>query len=243
MKSLFSNKSDFEKICQSNKFSLDYLTNKDYLFLLKAIFEEREYADYFPFYENAWIVDVGAHVGYFSLFASLNSGPESRIISVEPDERNYHTLQRNVIDAKRKNIEALHIALSDHSGDVTLFQGNSVNHSLISDYALNEGRHSHTIVKSLTLAELMKRTSMDHIDFLKLDCEGAEYAIILHTPDDILKKIRVISMEFHDLKDARYTANVLHTRLKKLGFTIEKFQYERTEMGLNFGKLIAVNYV
>lgn len=65
LKSLFSNKSDFEKICQSNKFSLDYLTNKDYLFLLKANFEEREYADYFPFYENALIVDVRATLGIF----------------------------------------------------------------------------------------------------------------------------------------------------------------------------------
>ena len=220
--------------------TLDYLSNRDYLFLLKAIFEEREYADYFPFYEDAVILDVGAHVGYFSLFASINSGSHARIIAVEPDEKNYHTLQRNVIDAQRKNIEALHIALSDHNGDVELFQGNSVNHSLISNYALNEGRRSKTTVKSLTLDEMMKRTQIDHVDFLKLDCEGAEYAILLNTPQEVFNNIHAISMEFHDLKDVRYTGQVLRNQLIQLGYQVVKFQYEKSSMGLNFGKMIGI---
>lgn len=240
MKFPFTHKSTFNNFCSANQLTLDYLTNRDYLFLLKAIFEEREYADYFPFYEDAVIVDIGAHVGYFSIFASLNSGVKSRIIAAEPDERNYHTLQRNIMDAQRKNIEALHIALSDHNGDVSLYQGNSVNHSLISNYALNEGRHQKTIVKSLTLSEMMQRTAVDHIDFLKLDCEGAEYAILLHSSDAVFDHIRVISMEFHDLKDVRYTGNVLYQRLEKLGYRVVKFQYERSGLGLNFGKIIGI---
>ena len=44
----------------------------------------------------------------------------------------------------------------------------------------------------------MDQNGLDHIDFLKLDCEGGEGYILLSTPLDYLKRIRKIAMEFHD---------------------------------------------
>ena len=239
-KTLFQNNhARFQALCKANALSLDYGSNKSTLYLLKAIFEEREYADYFPFYEDAVIVDVGAHYGYFSMFAHLNLGKASTIIAIEPDPNNFNLLKKNLFDQKIENVKTMNVAVSDNVGDASLYLGNSVNSTLVSDYALNESGGGNIKVKTTTLAQIFFDNGLSKVDFLKLDCEGAEYAIMLNSDPEWFRNVNTISMEFHDIRDARYTGNVLAARCIQLGYDIVKFQYERTTRGLNFGKMIA----
>jgi hypothetical protein len=78
------------------------------------------------------------------------------------------------------------------------------------------------------------------VDVLKLDCEGAEYSILEHTSEDVLQRVRVIMMEFHDLKDPRRTGLQLIGLLVSKGFRIAHFHHLPTNMDLNFGKIIAL---
>ncbi|MBK7009683.1 MAG: hypothetical protein IPH36_14180 [Saprospiraceae bacterium] len=48
-----------------NGIKLDAESNLESLFTLEEVFVQRSYADYFPFYKKATIVDIGAHKGYF----------------------------------------------------------------------------------------------------------------------------------------------------------------------------------
>ena len=84
----------------------------------------------------------------------------------------------------------------------------------------------------------MNEFDLDRIDFLKMDCEGAEYSIFNSTADSIFDKITTISMEFHDLKDGDFTAEHIIEKLRKNNFRIVKFHYDRTTKNLNYGKLI-----
>jgi hypothetical protein len=52
-------------------------------------------------------------------------------------------------------------------------------------------------VPSITLDRLFEDKIVDKIDFLKIDCEGAEKKVLLGVSDQNLDKIRKISMEFH----------------------------------------------
>ena len=52
-------------------------------------------------------------------------------------------------------------------------------------------------VQVITLAEVMSQHGIDRINFLKLDCEGAEFNILLNASDAILARIDKISMEVH----------------------------------------------
>jgi FkbM family methyltransferase len=234
-----NNKGRFDEICRRNRIELEYDLNKEALFLLQAIFVEREYADYFPFYEDAIILDVGAHFGYFSLFANINTGKDARIISVEPDPKNFTLLKKNIFENKTTKVELHNFAISDQSGEVKLFLGSSVNSSLLEIYALNEHHANHVSVNAMTLEQLFVTAKLKHIDFLKLDCEGAEFAIIMNSPPEIFEAITTISMEFHDLRDPNYTGNSMVKKLDQLGFRIVKFVHEKTNLGLNFGKIIA----
>ena len=60
----------FKMILGENQLILPTSGNFDNLETLDMIFTQREYAAYFPFYQKANILDIGAHRGYFSIFAA-----------------------------------------------------------------------------------------------------------------------------------------------------------------------------
>ncbi|MEZ4799085.1 MAG: FkbM family methyltransferase [Flavobacteriales bacterium] len=236
-KILINKKSEFEKVCKSNFLELDYVSNRAGLGIFYDIFQKREYSDYFPFYEDCTIVDIGGHFGYFSLFALKNSGVDSKIYVFEPDPENFKVLSENI---KNSKIISSNKGVSSFVGATTLYLGNSTNHSIISDYALNNPETKIITIQTVSLAYFMQQNGLSQIDFLKMDCEGAEYDIILNSDDKTLQKVRVYSLEFHDTKRADQTANKLIERLSNLGYKVAKFAYEPTNMGLNYGKLIMV---
>ncbi len=234
-----SKRTIFSELCTANGLQLDFEQNKSELKVLDDIFRVREYADYFPFYQDVTIIDVGAHYGYFSIFAAQNSGPNSRILAFEPDSSNFRQLNKNLANNKLTQVEAIELAIGGKSGEVALFSGKDSNHSIIEDYTLAGSARPKHSVSVKTLEAVMKEHELQHVDFLKMDCEGAEYQIFETLPSHVFDRISTISMEFHDLKDKRYTANALILKLKANKFKIVKYAYGVTTMNLNYGRLVA----
>ncbi len=234
-----SKKSTFNAICKSNNLSLSFQNNQNETGMLKDIFCGREYSDYFPFYKKVTIVDIGAHYGYFSIFASNNTDKDSQIIAIEPNKINFRNLEKNIADCKIDNIRSCNCAIGDENGVTRLYQGNSANHSIIDNYLLADNNKEYEEVEVKTLEGIVKELDLKTIDFLKIDCEGAEYSIFKSTPGSIFDKITTISMEFHDLKNKNSTAEHLIFKLIENKFKIVKFHFDKTSMNLNYGKLIA----
>jgi FkbM family methyltransferase len=236
---LTGKKKIFDRFCNANNLRLNFKLNQDEFVALKSVFEDREYSDYFPFYRKVTIIDIGAHFGYFSIFANKNTAPDSLIIVIEPGKSNLNRLVNNIKDNAITNIKSLNYAVSGKSGPVKLYLGRSLNHSIVENYLLNQNQNNDfELVEAKTLEEIVVENNLEKIDFLKLDCEGAEYSILENTPGYIYDRITTISMEFHDLKDKNFTGEHLVRILTKNGFKIVKYKYERTFMNLNYGKII-----
>jgi FkbM family methyltransferase len=234
-------KKQFDQLCRVNGLSnLSYASNKGQLPLLKSIFWEREYAQYFPFYQEETIVDIGAHYGYFSLFAHLNTANASRIIAVEPDTNNFQHLKANLSDMTAANVTAYHCAIGGENENVTLYKGDTVNHSIIANYAQVKTEQPTEQIAAKTLETLLEENNIERVGFLKMDCEGAEYAILEQTPASVFERISTISMEFHDLKDKQYTGEFIRQLLLTYGYQIVKFEHFNTSMNLNYGKIIGI---
>ena len=84
----------------------------------------------------------------------------------------------------------------------------------------------------------MENYGLAHTDFLKIDCEGAEYSILSEAAPSTLEKVKTISLEFHDLKRSDTSALSLITTLRRRGFAVAKLAYEGTMDNTNFGKLV-----
>lgn len=231
---LTTGKEKFNAICRANDLTLSYYLNKPGFPILEEVFVNRVYADYFPFYQQAVVVDIGAHFGFFSIFASKNLAPESRIIAIEPARANFERIETNARMNGLSNIEPANAAILDNEGFVDLYMDRAENHSIF-----GKSGSAKVSVEAMTLESLFLYHKLQQIDFLKLDCEGAEYPILLNTPDAVFESIKTISLEFHDLKDKRYTGLILINRLKALGYKIVKFQHGKTNQNNNYGWIVA----
>jgi FkbM family methyltransferase len=144
---------------------------------------------------NPIIIDIGAHIGGFSLMAA-SKYPDSMIYCYEPHPENYSLLKENIMMNNFENtISCYQKAVTGKSGKINLkiYSGNNT--------GLHKTTHNSTelgfVVDGVTLQEIFKSNNITKCDFLKIDCEGAEEDIILNTPPEILKQILYISMELH----------------------------------------------
>ena len=125
--------------------------------------------------EGMVFVDVGAHIGLYTLLAASRVGPRGRVFAFEPAPDNFRVLQYNIAQNGFTNVSAEPVAVSRGRGRAvfTLSENDSASHTLAP--ALHKGR---TIeAETISLDEYFSERK-DRIDLVKLDAEGAELSIL-----------------------------------------------------------------
>ena len=124
-------------------------------------------------------VDVGANVGLFSLYVASLPGANAKILAIEPEPENVRRLQFNVTSNPGVPIRVIPLALDATSGRVAL-ETNRRDRGGTRTRPMNPRRQSGTIeVECLPLQEVLRRESVESIDALKVDVEGAEDRILV----------------------------------------------------------------
>ena len=170
------------------------------------------------------VLDIGANVGLFSICSSLQV-PSARILAFEAAHDNFLALTENIRSTRCKGISAHHYAVTDDSKKLaTLYRGSHGGiHSIRPEYRNwdpSSGRPRKTEkVHTITLERIFQRFKLEHVDFMKLDCEGAEYEILLSTSGRTMSRIRKIVGEYHDLSAQRHRG-VLKEFLRRNGFRV-----------------------
>ncbi len=171
--------------------------NHPLLQMAEEIFHARLYTpDGWDLQAGGVVVDVGANIGIFSVMAAERRS--NRVIAFEPHPENLRFLRRNVSANRMVNVTVCESAVSDQGGWQRLYVNtNAAGHSLCATPAVDNGREV-VRVPTTTLPEIMEANHLDRVDFLKIDCEGSEGAILLSTPAGYLKRIGRLAIEFHD---------------------------------------------
>lgn len=172
---------------------------------------------------GATVIDIGANVGCFSILAAKLAGPQGRVIAVEPDPSNYAQLTRNIALNGATNVTPYRVAVGGTDGTTLLFSSDasSLFSSTAAGPAGGAGRTSE--VEMMTLGSLMDRASVARCDYLKVDCEGAEYAMLDALTPDAARRIMQISIEIHVIPGRR--PDEIHERLHALGFVLRTKQH------------------
>tara|TARA_R110002110_G_scaffold3754_1_gene19496 strand:- start:16394 stop:17203 length:810 start_codon:yes stop_codon:yes gene_type:complete len=121
-------------------------------------------------------IDVGANLGYFSIVAASVVGPAGKVFAFEPDASNFALLQRNATHNNlQERIHAAQIALHDCAGEGRLYlsRDNSGDHQIHSSDERRDSVPVRLCHGSDYLEPLVSR-----IDLLKIDTQGAEYAVV-----------------------------------------------------------------
>jgi len=174
------------------------------------------------------VVDIGANIGIFSIFAYFNGA--SKIISYEPDPVSFKDLQKNIKINNIHTIKPVNLAITNKNIFVKLYTyknngGNSV---------FNNDKGGKAIkVRSIKLKDVFKQNKISKIDFLKMDCEGSEGLIFKSTDKDVWSKINKLSLEYHD-----NSSPVSHDQIIKILET-NKFMTKHVSIGEEFGYIYA----
>lgn len=172
--------------------------------------------------EGNTVIDLGAHIGYFTLQFARLVGESGRVIAIEPDEENMKILKKNVEENGYKNVIFIRKAISEKEGKIKLFlnEKHHGNHSLYN----SDERVNFYEVETLNLQDLIKKFN-EEIDFIKMDIEGAEF-IAVNQMSSFLKNKKNIKVIFEycplHLKDAGVSEKEFLDKVNSLGF---KFKF------------------
>lgn len=174
-----------------------------------------------PLQSDWLVVDIGAALGDYAVWAGrqLTNG---RLIAVEPFPRSVKLLKENLRLNRLNNVSVAETAIGavDGQSGLQLVTGQAVQHST----AASSAAAGSVPVRVRSLPSFFHEMGIVSCDYLKIDCEGAEYDILFNCPPIFLQKIKRICMEVHD----HITP---HSRHDMIAF-LEKNGY-RTRLTLN----------
>ncbi len=147
--------------------------------LLAPSFEPRTTA-WFRVEPGDVVVDVGAHIGKYTLPAAKVA---SRVIAIEPDPSNFSVLRANILLNRLTNVSALNNAISSSPGKRRLFlagEDNTGTSTLEPDWAPSRGHRPQAWVEveCLTMDHVIDSLDIESIDWLKVDVEHHEVAAL-----------------------------------------------------------------
>lgn len=169
------------------------------------------------------IIDIGAHIGMFSTYASFMTGGKSSIYSLEPEKNNRSLLRENFAINSVKGVKIMPFGVASKAGAKRIFFQDRANSGKVSLYSVHPYFQS-SMARFITFAQLTGKYRIRKIDFLKLDCEGAEYEILFQCPKDLLRRIGRISMECHNFGKGREPA-AMRRFLQNEGFDVQSRQW------------------
>jgi FkbM family methyltransferase len=228
------------------KMLLSLLGEKKYLSFLAGAFPRvyragllgRDYQDIYFLKKiippGACCVDIGAHLGYYTVELSRLAGPSGKIIAIEPIAKFHRTLERLLKTRKATNVSVLQVALGG--------EGDWVDMGIPKLGGIKKFAYARVKREGDNLnyvdSEKVKNETGDHLfmglprlDFVKCDVEGLELpvfrsmlgALSVHRPivlcevndkDErvrLLEMIRPLGYEMFQLTDGRLRPLNIHS--------------------------------
>jgi len=149
------------------------------------------------------VIDIGAHIGFFSICAGRRVGPTGHVYSYEPMCENYEILKYNIRQNRMQRIitpAKLAVALREGPVDLFISEDNTGGHGIIRNTVAPSAKIEK--VQATTLKRVIEDNAIEACDFLKMDCEGAEWDI-LFSSEDILPRIKRMALEVHTVGDRK----------------------------------------
>jgi len=165
--------------------------------------------------EGSTAFDIGAHIGHHTLMMHDQVGKEGRVYAFEPNPEIADLLRQTVRMNSVTNVEVEQSVLSDEAGFVNLYV--DPENSGSSSVKSSEEENEQIEVESIQLSEYIAENEINHIDFVKMDVQGAEINIIRDISQQ-LDWFETILLEVHTgtyLSDSE--AEEIHMVLDKKG--------------------------
>lgn len=212
------------------------LVSSAYIRLISAGFLKDKYPELFYLKElvkpGFVCVDIGANVGYYSVFLSQHAGTEGRVYAIEPVPMFGNVFLRNTEKFALNNITLYRCALGSERKEVTLgtpMIDGVFRHGLTKIIENNQEENAQTYSAQMEIADQLFEP-LNKIDFLKCDVEGYEVILFPQMLRTLERCKPLIQIEI----SSEENRNKLMTLLQPLSYKVYKLQQNAlVEMNTN----------
>ena len=188
------------------------------------------------------VVDIGAHMGRYTIISSKRVGANGKVVAIEAHPNNFEMLNRNIKLNQLTNVVPLNYAVYSKETKIKLYlpeveSGYTIYNTIMSNRARTEDKFVE--VNANTLDYLLQLKGIMEVNWIKIDVEGAEFEVLqgatnvlskskdiallieVHGPDNyrpILEFLRLYNFKIEFEKT--YDGGEKHIILRKSGSTI-----------------------
>ena len=174
------------------------------------------------------VIDGGANMGLYTLYAARRVGLEGRVIALEPSQRDFDRLTAHVRLNRLRNVRCRRVALgrSQGRGRLRIAAEWNAGHNTLGEFGYEATELVRVEeVKVRALDAIVADEGLDRVDLIKLDIEGAEYDALKGAEATIHRHCPAILIELADrtLQHQGASSAQIWTFLEALGYRLYAF--------------------
>ncbi|HZA63367.1 MAG TPA: FkbM family methyltransferase [Nitrososphaeraceae archaeon] len=200
--------------------------------LINMTIREDEIIEHFTPKQGDIVVDIGAHIGRYTIIGAKRVGANGKVVAIEANPSNFEMLNRNIKLNQLTNILSLNNAVYSKETKIKLYLpgeelGHTIYNTVMSDRAKNEDKFVE--VSANTLDYFLQLKEITDVNWIKIDVEGAEFEV-LKGATNVLSKSKDIALliEIHNLSGG---TNLYRPILEFLRLYNFKIEFEKSHDG------------
>jgi FkbM family methyltransferase len=181
---------------------------------------EPQLTHHFEKFRKGNFVDIGAHVGKYTVLVARQLQDRGAVVSIEAHPGNFNALKRNIELNGLTNVIAVNLACWSKNGHLRLFRDSSS--TATSSYSVTKKfQGDHITIDAKTLDDILKELKIDIVNFMKIDIEGAEPEV-LRGAEELLSQGKILKIIFEG--DRKEIADECITLLEQRGYTVKAIE-------------------
>jgi FkbM family methyltransferase len=178
-------KYNYEFYCRINKDDFKIMT-----------IHEDDIIEHFTPKQGDIVIDIGAHIGLYTIVSSKRVGTNGKVVAIEADPGNFEMLNRNIKLNQLTNVIPLNYAVYSKETKIRLYlpeeeSGYTIYNTIMSNRAGTEDKFVE--VNANTLDSLLQLKGITDVNWIKIDVEGAEFEV-LKGATNVLSKSKDIAL-------------------------------------------------
>jgi FkbM family methyltransferase len=159
--------------------------------------------------EGDTVIDIGAHIGRYTITSSKQVGNMGRVVAIEADPENFELLKRNIALNKLSNVLTLNYAVFSTRTRMKLYEQSAsakYNSLMLARAAKTK---NYVEVNADTLDNILKLNEVNQVNWIKIDVEGAEFEVLKGSAETLSGEDLSLFVEIHNIEDPSHYDNIV----------------------------------